>query len=144
MAWLTQRDPWAPGREQPTPILLIEPDPGTGARVQAALHRTWGDRVWVWREGNVTDALHLMRICGFRVIIYRHHGSAALLQEQLMLLRERAPDSPIVVSLQHDAPDVPRPGLAAAVVSHHDPAGLERAVARVLGWSPPADDSRPG
>ena len=122
-------------RRAPASVLVVDREPLAAMRLVSELEGAFGDRCWAWSEGSVDGALHLLRICRFRLVVLDATTADPPLEAAVRLLRQAAPDTPVLLHAWHrDAASITDAALAgtAGVAWKSDAAGLIRLVRGVL------------
>ena len=122
-------------RRAPASVLIVEHEPLAAMRLVSALERAFRDRCWVWSEGTVADALQLLGICRFRLIVLDATVPGLALEAALARLRQAAPDTAVILHAWHrDAAVITDGALARSdgVAWKSDTEGLIRLVSGVI------------
>jgi DNA-binding NarL/FixJ family response regulator len=122
-------------RRAPASVLVVEHEPLAAMRLVSAIERAFRDRCWVWSEGTLADAVQLLGICRFRLIVLDATLPGATLDAAVTRLRQAAPATPIVLHAWHrDASVITDAALAQAegVAWKSDAEGLIRLVGGVI------------
>ena len=126
----------SPGeRRAPASVLVVEREPLAAMRVVSALDKAFGDRCWAWSEPSVPEAVQILLICRFRIIVLDATTTDPPLEAALERLAQAGPGTPILLHAWHRDAAVMTDAVlarAAGVAWKSDTEGLIRLVSGVI------------